>query len=366
MSELDKDLYQKFNSIKFCIVTGMIPFLEVNVANKKELSETSTVITDIDVLGISIDSSGVQKKILFDCKTLKNVSPINRAFWASGLMQYVAGEEAYIILNKKSSEAHKLSARYLNVYLFDDKQFEEYSSSFSVDFKIDYCYSTSIDSWIKHLEIYKKMNVFNKYGDFINNELPIETDPARGIRRLLVGLDKIKGELNPDKSQHVSIFNNSLLMFTFLMSKIIHELKSVINYGSDVEQFERYVKYYIWGGVDAYNRKQKFKEAFNEAHQEEINPEPELNEWKLFLELVRALLDSPVDTFNCCFLIRELSFRSLVDVDEKKDKYLKDLCHKNNRLKQFVLIQSNYLIKAAKLPKDFYEIQLNSFNQISK
>lgn len=76
-------------------------FLEVNVENYRELSDTSTIITDVDVLGVAFDITGKTRKIIFDCKTLKNTSPINRAFWASGVMNFLGYDEAFIILRKR-------------------------------------------------------------------------------------------------------------------------------------------------------------------------------------------------------------------------------------------------------------------------
>ena len=80
MAKLDKDIHQKEAAIRFCMINGLMPFLEVNVNNYRELSETSTVITDIDVLGVSVNSTGRPKRVIFDCKTLGKTSPINRAF----------------------------------------------------------------------------------------------------------------------------------------------------------------------------------------------------------------------------------------------------------------------------------------------
>ena len=123
MGKLDKDIHQKESAIRFCVLTGSLPFLEVNVENRRELSDSATIITDIDVLGVSIDASGTNRRIIFDCKTLGKTSPINRAFWAAGLMKYALCDEAFVILRKKASEAHRLSAKDINVHLYNENQF---------------------------------------------------------------------------------------------------------------------------------------------------------------------------------------------------------------------------------------------------
>lgn len=54
MANLDKDLGLKQDAIRFCLINGYLPFLEVNVENYRELSDTSTIITDVDVLGVAL------------------------------------------------------------------------------------------------------------------------------------------------------------------------------------------------------------------------------------------------------------------------------------------------------------------------
>ncbi|ERF91997.1 hypothetical protein CFSAN002237_15600 [Escherichia coli O104:H21 str. CFSAN002237] len=58
MANLDKDLGLKQDAIRFCLINGYLPFLEVNVENYRELSDTSTIITDVDVLGVAFDITG--------------------------------------------------------------------------------------------------------------------------------------------------------------------------------------------------------------------------------------------------------------------------------------------------------------------
>lgn len=365
MGNLDKDIHQKESAIKFCTLTGSVPFLEVNVENRKELSDTSTVITDIDVLGVSIDASGVQRRTIFDCKTLGKTSPINRAFWAAGLMRYIACDEAFIILRKKASEAHRLSAKQINVHLFDEGQFSNYAESYSLDFKSDYCYSTDIGSWISHLKAYDKNGGFEKYGQFLNSELPLESDPARGVKRLLAALQKGKGEFNPQKNTHAAIFQHSVMMFSYLMARIVHDLKTVIDYDAQKEDFEKILKYYIWGGREVYSQKQKFIQLFSSVNQNISSIEPELKEWELFVELTRKLLDSPVDVFRCCFPMREIYFRNLSPLQDEKEIFLANLVANNKRVRQFITAQAKYLVAATKLPTEFNAQLTEAFDNLN-
>ena len=353
MGNLDKDIHQKESAIRFCVLTGSLPFLEVNVENRRELSDTTTVMTDIDVLGVSIDASGTVRRVIFDCKTLGKTSPINRAFWAAGLMKYVSCDEAFVILKKKASEAHRLSAKDINVHLYSEQQFENYSESYSLDFNSDYCYSTNIDNWITHASIYGKNSGFEKFGQFLNSEIPLESDSARGIKRLLAALQKGKGEFNPVKDTHAAIFYHVVMTFSYLMAKAVHDLKAIVDFDANKEEFEKLLKYYIWGGREAFSIKQKMSQLFSSTNTSMASIEPELREWELFVELVRKLLDSPVDVFKCCFPMREISIRKLAVNDEAKDLFLAKSISNNKRIRQFASSQAKYLIKATQLPAEF-------------
>ena len=365
MGNLDKDIYQKKMAIRYCLLTSSLPFLEVNVENKRELSDTATVVTDVDVLGIAIDGNGSINKSIFDCKTLGKTSPINRAFWAAGLMQYLDCDEAFVILRKKASEAHRLSAKHIDVHLFSEKQFVNYAQSYSMDFGLDYCYSTDMSSWQLHSRTFDKNSGFEKFGQFLNGELPLESDAVRGIRRLLAALDKGKGEFNPSKPQHAAIFLHSLMMFSLMMARVIHDFKSIVDYDADKDSFEKILGYYIWGGREAYTKKLKLTELFYSTRTSASQAnELELNEWSSFIEMSRKLLDSPRDVYNCCLPLREMSFRSISKVDPSKDEFVVGLFKKNNRLRQFISLQARYLVRAAGLPKEFYENLVDIFKSL--
>lgn len=363
MGNLDKDIYQKESAIRFCILIGALPFLEIDVENQKELSDISTVITDIDVLGVSIDASGTRKRIIFDCKTLKT-SSINRAFWAAGLMKYVSCDEAFVILKKKAPEAHRLSAKILDVHLFSEQQFINYSESYSLQFKSDYCYSTNINNWISHNSIYGESGGFEKFGQFLNSEIPLEFNTTRGIKRLIAALQKGKGEFNPERVQHVAIFQHAVMVFTYLMSKVVHDLKVIIDFDASKEDFEKLLKYYIWGGREIFLQKQKMSQLFASINQNSSTSEYELREWDCFIELVRKLLDSPKDVFKCCFPMREITLRNFASKDENKELYLAKMIAGNNRIRQFITFQARYLIKATQLPSDFEAELSNVFDEL--
>lgn len=364
MSKTDKDTHQKEMAIRYCLVNEIVPFLEVNVQNYRELSDTTTLITDIDVLGIKMESNGNSKRVIFDCKTLGSTSPINRAFWASGLMHFTDCTEAFVILRKKASEAHRLSAKQINVHLFDERQFINYAESCSLDFRSDYSYSTSISNWTNLFSSVSGNLKLEQFIEFLNSSIPVEKDITKGFRKFLVALEMIKGELDPEKTKHKALFNYSLSIFMYLLSKIIHDFRGIIDYDVNEEDYSKLMKYYIWGGRDSFLLKNKMRELFSGSNNSLAASEPEIKGWPTYLELTRKLLDSPSDIQKCVFPIREIAFMSITERSSEKDRFTSSYIQNNKRVRQFSSSAAKYLIEAIKLPKDFYLQLENTFDEI--
>ncbi len=364
MPNLDKDIYQKQSAIRFCLVNGMIPFLEVDVPNFRELSDTETVITDIDVLGVRIEPSGRPRRTIFDCKTNQKTSPINRAFWASGLMQYSNCDEAFVLLKRKASEAHRLSAKTIGVHLFDERQFANYAESCSIDYKLDYCYSTDINNWLELYATARGNRHLEQCLGIMGVNVPLERDSVKALRQLITVFQKSRGEFDPDKEKHLAFFYFAVSSFAFLMSQVVHDLRNVVDFDSDLSTFETVLKYYIWGGRDSFRVRNKLKTAFSQRSQSFESEEAELNGWPKFLELTRNLLDSPSDIKECIDPLRELAMRSIVTKSPDKEAWIEKQVEGNRRIRQFSLALASYLVTAAKLPKDFNTVLEKDFNAL--
>jgi hypothetical protein len=352
MGFLDKDIHQKEKAIRFCLANGLVPFLEVDVQNFRELSDTNTIVTDLDVLGVKIDSSGRPRRVIFDCKTAK-VSPINRAFWASGVMQYTDCDEAFALLRKRASEAHRLSAKTINVHLFDDAQFDNYAESCSLNYPIDYCYTSSINSW-KALYQASRGNPKIEYCYYyISVFIPLDRECDKALRKLLGTFQKASGELDPGKNKHRAVFFMGVASLAFVLSQIIHDLRNIIDFDATGSEFEKVLKYYVWGGRDSFRLRNKLRSAFNGSNSAIVHEEAELKGWPEFTELCRNLLDSPSDIQKCVHPLREIAMRSVMSSDVNKDADLSRYIAENKRIRQFIIQMAKYFVLAAKLPKDF-------------
>ncbi|WP_163391711.1 hypothetical protein [Enterovibrio norvegicus] len=360
MGKLDKDIHQKEMALRFCLVNEMIPFLEVNVQNYRELSDTLTVITDIDALGVQVGSSGLTRRVIFDCKTLKSTSPINRAFWAAGVMKFTNCDEAFIILSKKAGEAHRLSSKQIGVHLFDQSQFASYAESCSIDFRLDYSYSTNIQSWLKLNEAFVGNNALEQFLTFLNTDVPLEQDSVKSFRKILAAFRKVRGEFDPSKPKHRALYFYGLSVFGYVLSQIIYSIRNIVDFDADAKAFEKALKYYIWGGKDSFDLRNKLQHF--QVAQSVLDGELKLKNWEGFIELCRNLMDSPSEIPKCVHPLREFCFQQIVDKNSGKDKHLKLAIEKSNRIRQFSSFMSSYLIGAADLPKDLNEYLDESFS----
>ncbi|HIG8798133.1 TPA: hypothetical protein ACYEOW_004619 [Raoultella terrigena] len=355
MAALDKDTAQKEKAIRYCISNGILPYLEVIVNNVREITDVRTVITDLDVLGLEVSRRGNVQRTLFDCKTVGKMSAINRAFWAAGVMAYIGCNEAYVILTKKATEAHRVSAKTLNVHLFQESDFEKYAESANINYLDRKNYSAHISAWHSYYYIFEKNEPLKTLGEYINTRIPLEIDFAKSLRELL-GIVRInKGELNPDKNEHMSVYCSIVLSFLLVMIPITSQLADIFDSDMNQSDYEKVLRYYVWGGRDSYIQRRDLKNSVQEVSGGKKG-ELELPGWERFVEVSRGLLESPVDIKEALIPCRELSLRYISDNDVYKDFQLSVLLRRSNRIVQFMIAASGYLYSSAGLPKDFHDI----------
>lgn len=350
MAATDKDLPQKRKAIQFCVSSGLVPYYEVNITNVKDLTDKPELLTDVDVLGIAFESGRV-KRTIFDCKTTKT-SPINRAFWATGLKQYVEADHAYVILKRSAPDAHKISARTLGVYLFDEALFDAYAVALSPNYKGEDDYLFSMERWHALHNGLRANSTFEKLGDFLRHVVPLEPDAPKLVRGILANLRHARGELDPAKDVHMAVYVYAVFSFAIAMSTVARDIFDVFDPKQSKEAFQRFLRDYIWGGREAYQLRKKLREVMA-SRSEQISAEFELHAWEEFVELVRTLLDSPESVFLCCTPLLSCSLRFLNAPETTLDATLRRQLSLNNRQRQFAFRLSNYLISACGLPRDF-------------
>lgn len=351
MASTDKDTFQKEKAIRYCLSNGLIPYLEVDVSNIKEISTTETVLTDVDVLGIEVERNGRVRRVIFDCKTIKKTSPINRAFWAAGLMKYISGDEAFVILTQKAIQAHQLSADSIGIRLLSEELFDRFAIASSMEYLNRASYAADINNWHQYYRCFELQNHFQELGKYINNQIPLEDEYSRALRGVIAKMKAVKGEINPDKSQHMAIYASTVLSLCYILSPLAHQISKIFDPVCTKENFEEILRYYIWEGKDNYILRSKIHE-FAAGRNEQPSDGFELANWQEFVELVRLLLDAPTHISLCCVPLREISLRYLANVNRSADQVIAQRIATSSRIRQFIFRVSSYLFTAVGLPRD--------------
>jgi len=354
-----KDRGQKKLAARHCAVQGMVPFVEVVVRSSVSMEEAPLNITDIDVLGVEIGPFGRVRRVLFDCKTAKGQSAINRALWASGLRHLVEAEMGFLIQTKSVPGTHRLAASAMGINIQTEDTFRRYAASMSPDFLKDSTYLDDMDHWDLLLAAGGSNAALSEIVAFVTTQAALEQPGPKGIRAGLSALMRAAGELDPGKPLHHVIFGCAVSGFLIHAAASVAALKDVFDFGMSRAEFEQRLRYFLWEGRENYEVRQKLRRALYEkfgSGSEQANGDFDLPEWGKLLELMRGYLEAPEALGTLPLVAKEIAFRA--DAGEPKsdaDKRISDLLVSNNRARQFIFAASSYLVQAARLPRDFHK-----------
>jgi len=347
MGKYDKDRHQKELAIRYCLAQGMSPCLEVVVASASDLSDTSEVLTDIDVLGLEFLADGGFRRIIFDCKTTNKMSPINRAFWAAGILAYSGCDEAFVILKNNAVYNHRLSALTIGVDLHDEASFEDLGNSRDIGFNADNNYQSSIDRWNTLFDVYCK----NPWSESLfltgHNAVPLSLQPWRIFRRLVAEFRSARGHLDPVKDGHLAIFLDVMAAIFVLWSSIGRDVRRFYSPKMTKNDFEKALRYYIWGGKESYQIRQEIRQKTAQTGATQDFPS-----WEKLLSFAGLVVAGPHELFGCVNICREMSLRALSGRLESQEKRLALMLSINKRARQFIMAASDYMIDACGLPTD--------------
>jgi hypothetical protein len=357
MARGDFDTEHKADALRYCVVLGAVPYLDVDVASAIDLTSDEKKLTDIDVLGVQLQEDGSTRRLLSDCKGEKplskgsgGVSPISRSFWLAGLMTYVHAHEGFVILRRRAEKAHRLSAQTLNVRLFDKPSFSAYAAATNPEFHLVSSYAANTDAW------YRLMEGVTASGDRhrglwrqLSSEVPLARDSPRRFRRILAVVREHRGELDPSKPLHMALFTEAVLAASLLLSTMISQLRNIVELSDDHSEFSSVLRYYLWGGRDGYTMLQRMNELSGRAA-ELADFENKVVAWPHLVP--RGLLEAPTSVRACCMPLRELSLRFVADIMPAADARLGGL-FAHPRARQFANRVAAYLTEATRLPQDF-------------
>lgn len=358
-----KDTQQKLKALRYCVALGLVPHMEVVVRYLGDTSDSPCDLTDIDVLGIMPGAEAPSLRVIFDCKTLNKMSPINRAFWAKGLMAVTHSSEAFVILGKPAIEAHRLAGNSFGVRLFSEKLFDTFATSASPDYLVPNSYLEGIDGWAKLAYISKNFPALEDLLTFLNSTALLQLNGTQGIRNLMAHMKHAAGELDPTKDLHRAVFKLALAQFSMFVNEMVRDFQNIFDPQSDRILFERTLRYYIWGGKENYDLRQRLNTALKAARGVTEAEPFEFPGWDKFVDYFRGCLDSPLSLSATCLPIKDMAFRELSSPVDDIDRRLAVRLKANNRVRQFSLAAASYFADASKVPREFREafsVELNS------
>lgn len=347
MGKYDKDRHQKEMAIRYCLARGVCPCLEVLVPSASDLSDTVETLTDIDVLGLEFIADGGFRRTIFDCKTTNKMSAINRAFWASGVANYMGCDDAVVILKNRAVYNHRISALRANVDLHDDTSFADLGKTFDQEFGKDNSYQSSIDRWNTIYEIYQKNRWSEHLLNLGKNLAPVTHEPWRIFRRTIAEMRSVKGQFDPAKNEHVALFLDVLSAVFMLWSSMGRDIRRFYDPKMTKNEFEQALRYYIWGGKESFQIRQEIRQRADAGGVQEFPA------WDNLVDLAGLVIAAPQEVFDCVGVCRDLAIRYACGKNPDHDKRLSASFTSNRRARQFIVALVEYMIAASGVPRDF-------------
>lgn len=348
MGKYDKDRSQKELALRFCLAGGLVPFLEVIVSSASDLSDTTEVLTDLDVLGLGLKIEGGLSRILFDCKTTNKMSPVNRAFWASGVCRYTGCDDAFVVLKNRAVHNHRVSALSMKVDLHDEASLNDLGVSFDPAFNTDLRYQSVIDRWNDVFDIYYKNAWSSGLFNLARNVAPLTSKPAATFRQIIAALRADRGSFDPAKDAHIGILFDVLASAFVCWATMARDARRFFDPKMSKAEFEQALLYYLWGGKEAYFLRKEMRSLAGGG----ASPTEDFPAWRKASAVAALMIDAPHQVLDCAGLARDLSIRTIVGKSAAHDARLTADIGANNRFRQFCSALTEHLVAAAGLPAE--------------
>lgn len=349
-----KDSVQKQKAVRYCVAHGYVPYMECLVRFSGDTSDSISDITDVDVLGVGPAGEAPTRRLVFDCKTLAKTSGVNRALWAAGLLHLIDADEAFVILAKAAPQGHRLAASKVGVHLFSEKLFDQYAQASSTDYVDQITYLDNLVAWDALWNMRTRFPRVAILVEYLTSEAALEQNPAAGFRSLLSKLKQAEGEFDVSKPEHRMLYGIVVSQAITLLADIIREFNTLFDPAMKLDDFQKSLRNYIWGGREGYELRKRLQAALH-ADRPEENQEVHLPGWDSFIELVRSLLDAPLLVGNSALPIKDLAFRELATPSLLADARIKHELTSNPRARQFALSTNRYIGSLSRLLKDCSE-----------
>jgi hypothetical protein len=345
----------KATALSYVVSKGYFPQLEVIVSPELATgvgrSKKSPALTDVDVLGLMPDEFSSFRKLLIDCKTLRNQSPISRAFWMRGLMDEMKAERGLCVLRgDRIEQDHRLSAARLQVLLLTEEEFSTYIrvTGIGLSHKILPC-SSDLETWEKFFDLKNRFVELDSLIKFSVVDFWQFTSAADALRGNITLMRSLRGELDPSKREHIAIVLDACALFAISFTEVVSLIFTGYLLPQTQNELSEALLMVLYGGkgnYDTLNSLRRLLRVSTDTNREELK----LPEWSRFIQTVRETLEAPNAMGQVPLLLRECSWAFLAD---RPLDYAGFLTSKSVHVGKFALLICEYLCEAAKLPPEF-------------
>lgn len=316
-----RDIHQKLTLAKLLWAWGYVPHIEVRITHPEASAPRRYELTDIDVYGVRATLDFSMERVVGDCKTLRNVSPINRTFWLKGVMEYLGVHRGYLVLrtSRPITEDHKLSARAMGVALMSEDDFRVFQSKLlPEDFPQEMMLFRE-ESWqylegnIAHIGQLDQLNEYRTYRYWLDS-------PPRALRYSLLETRTARDSIDPrDKLQRALILEMVTLFSIAFLDMLCH-LFHIYLIPERKSDLDTYLKAYVYGGREYYAHLNQLTRSLQRLRAdyagsgegEQPIADLSLPEWERFLQLFRTVLEHPIQFRDTARFLRFLLFERLL------------------------------------------------------
>lgn len=350
-----KDRDQKHRALRFAVAKRWLPQLEVDVVPPSSVSKKSILVTDMDVYASAPDLFKGFRTVIFDCKTKRGESAVNRCLWLSGLMNRVKADHGYCILNKNSIEHdHRLFATSIGVVLLEDQEFDVYAGAMAQEYDSINAAMCSIRLWEDIYGSFKSFPSLAEATEFLRSSYWMLDDPSEACRRSLTILRSVHTELDPKKPSHCAFFFEFCTIFSRSLAMVVTNIFNSYLQPEKQNDLAEALLVNLYGGRDAYEHRNSLFRWANAQQKKDREIDLVLPEWTRFVQLARQMLDSPEQAQMVPLILRETGFNSFLK--SGSSPFVKRLLSESPHGGKFSLLVSGYLCRAAKLPPEFAQI----------
>jgi hypothetical protein len=214
-------------------------------------------------------------------------------------------------------------------------------------------YQSSIERWNDVSEAYGRMTWAKGLLNLVHNVAPLSKEPRETFRRIVGEIRSVRGELDAANDRHIGLLFEVSASMLLLWVSIGREVRRLFDPSMSKSQFESVLRYYIWGGREAYEIRRQLKEV-REGDASESGPF-NFPGWEHLVAFAGLAVSAPQEAFEGAKMCREMAFRAICGVDSDLDKNLKECVLLNKRVRQFSISMVEYLSISGGLPKPLYK-----------